>query len=460
MAALVSLGTLDSHHQRVGDRRLIAFDGGCHTGRKRRTPRAARKSATGRVGEAMLWPGCLRRMSGTAKDGGATRQAADMKLVVGLPNAVGAAVARASTGDGSIVEYGKGAGCGVGLREDDEDLEIEGVSFSSVVRTRPRAMPQMTSHRPESKVRPHPHPRDLTLGYYNIPSSRGGIGRASLGELKSDLDTLVGENLITLLLAEEMSRLRTTRLTSTPLPEGRFWRWLLARIRMDSMTPTTTIFLAIDGVGIRALPEGVRIGKVEPSRGNQKPLPLEAEFIKVLEDHEDVEDPETPKDKETAKDHETHFNYERDCMVTKECSEAVGQHAESANQLAEAKAKLAEFAGRLVVAEEELAELRLAEAARDVVEYRQMRRKEQDRLTRMDVDYQKRKELAEFNVRREERLKAAEQQTAKKRAKRQKKKQKRKEKKKRTDIGEVDHHQDVASSGSEDSDDHDQDEES
>ncbi|BAT93901.1 hypothetical protein LR48_Vigan02g241200 [Vigna angularis] len=65
----------------------------------------------------------------------------------------------------------------------------------------------------------------------------------------------------------------------------------------------------------------------------------------------------------------------------------------------------------------------------DFHQYRQMRRKEQDRLARMEVDYQKRKELAEFNLRREERLKAAEERTAKKRAKRQKKKQRKKEKK-------------------------------
>ncbi|KAK7390948.1 hypothetical protein VNO78_19173 [Psophocarpus tetragonolobus] len=65
----------------------------------------------------------------------------------------------------------------------------------------------------------------------------------------------------------------------------------------------------------------------------------------------------------------------------------------------------------------------------DFHQYRQMRRKEQDRLARMEVDYQKRKELAEFNLRREERIKAAEERTAKKRAKRQKKKQRKKEKK-------------------------------
>ncbi|XP_020207072.1 PRKR-interacting protein 1 [Cajanus cajan] len=65
----------------------------------------------------------------------------------------------------------------------------------------------------------------------------------------------------------------------------------------------------------------------------------------------------------------------------------------------------------------------------DFHQYRQMRRKEQDRLARMEVDYQRRKEVAEFNLRREERLKAAEERTAKKRAKRQKKKQKKKEKK-------------------------------
>ncbi|XVF45068.1 hypothetical protein PTKIN_Ptkin02bG0176000 [Pterospermum kingtungense] len=61
--------------------------------------------------------------------------------------------------------------------------------------------------------------------------------------------------------------------------------------------------------------------------------------------------------------------------------------------------------------------------------YRQMRRKEQDRLARMDADYQKRKELAEFIMRREERLKAAEERTAKKRFKQQKRKQRKKDKK-------------------------------
>ncbi|KAF6144605.1 hypothetical protein GIB67_006097 [Kingdonia uniflora] len=64
-----------------------------------------------------------------------------------------------------------------------------------------------------------------------------------------------------------------------------------------------------------------------------------------------------------------------------------------------------------------------------LAKYRQMRRKEQDRLARMDVDYQRRKEMAEFNMRREERLKAAEERTAKKRLKRQKKKLKKKVKK-------------------------------
>ncbi|KAI3497363.1 hypothetical protein L2E82_36995 [Cichorium intybus] len=65
----------------------------------------------------------------------------------------------------------------------------------------------------------------------------------------------------------------------------------------------------------------------------------------------------------------------------------------------------------------------------DFHQYRQMRRKEQDRLARMDVDFHKRKQVAEFNKRREERLKATEERTAKKRLKRQKKKQKKKEKK-------------------------------
>ncbi|XP_047341992.1 PRKR-interacting protein 1 [Impatiens glandulifera] len=69
----------------------------------------------------------------------------------------------------------------------------------------------------------------------------------------------------------------------------------------------------------------------------------------------------------------------------------------------------------------------------DFHQYRQMRRKEQDRLARMDADYRKRKEVTEFNARRDERLKAAEERTSKKRLKRQKKKQKKKEKKSKVD---------------------------
>ncbi|KAL3614248.1 hypothetical protein CASFOL_042322 [Castilleja foliolosa] len=89
----------------------------------------------------------------------------------------------------------------------------------------------------------------------------------------------------------------------------------------------------------------------------------------------------------------------------------------------------------------------------DFHQYRQMRRKEQDRITRMDVDYQKRKELAEFNQRREERLKAAEERTAKKRLKRQKKKQKKKGKKSNPDpSGSEEHHKEQSSSDDGDSD--------
>ncbi|KAJ6804730.1 PRKR-interacting protein 1 [Iris pallida] len=87
----------------------------------------------------------------------------------------------------------------------------------------------------------------------------------------------------------------------------------------------------------------------------------------------------------------------------------------------------------------------------DFHQYRQMRRKEQDRVTRMDADYQRRKELAEFNMRREERLKAAEERTAKKRLKRQKKKQKKKEKKSKT-TSEGEDHRKEESSDKEDSD--------
>ncbi|XP_020699656.2 uncharacterized protein LOC110111925, partial [Dendrobium catenatum] len=64
-------------------------------------------------------------MSGTAKEGGTTRQVTDMQLVAAIPNSVGAVVAKAGTGDGSIVEYGKGAGGGSVLREEEEDLEVK-----------------------------------------------------------------------------------------------------------------------------------------------------------------------------------------------------------------------------------------------------------------------------------------------------------------------------------------------
>ncbi|KAH0457374.1 hypothetical protein IEQ34_012689 [Dendrobium chrysotoxum] len=178
-------------------------------------------------------------MSGTAKEGGNTRQAADMQLLAAIPNAVGAVVAKAGTGDGSIVEYGKGAGGGSVLREEEEDLEVK-----------------------------------------------------------------------------------------------------LRRI--------------IENVPVRV-------------------------------------------------------------------SNTSGSSAGSGSG--------------------------------DFHQYRQMRRKEQDRLMRMDVDYQRRKELAEFNMRREERLKVAEERTAKKRAKRQKKKLKRKEKRNKTDNGEEHHQHQDGSSGSEDSDD-------
>ncbi|KAF7127386.1 hypothetical protein RHSIM_Rhsim11G0160200 [Rhododendron simsii] len=79
-------------------------------------------------------------------------------------------------------------------------------------------------------------------------------------------------------------------------------------------------------------------------------------------------------------------------------------------------------------------------------QYRQMRRKEQDRLARMDADYQKRQELAEFNKRKEERMKAAEERTAKNRLKRQKKKQRKKVKKSKLNAGGVEQHQTEAAS--------------
>lgn len=64
-------------------------------------------------------------------------------------------------------------------------------------------------------------------------------------------------------------------------------------------------------------------------------------------------------------------------------------------------------------------------------QYRQMRRREQDRVHRMEIDYQKRTAEREFLQRREERLREAEERTAKKRALRQKKKEKKKLKKSR-----------------------------
>ncbi|KAL5788226.1 hypothetical protein ACOSP7_005175 [Xanthoceras sorbifolium] len=87
----------------------------------------------------------------------------------------------------------------------------------------------------------------------------------------------------------------------------------------------------------------------------------------------------------------------------------------------------------------------------DFHQYRQMRRKEQDRLFRMDVDYQRRKEEAEFEMRREERLKAAEERTAKKRLKRQKKKQRKKEKKSKLN-GDGEEHRKEQSSDNDDGD--------
>ncbi|CAK9136471.1 unnamed protein product [Ilex paraguariensis] len=81
----------------------------------------------------------------------------------------------------------------------------------------------------------------------------------------------------------------------------------------------------------------------------------------------------------------------------------------------------------------------------DFHQYRQMRRKEQDRLARMDVDYHRRKELAEFNIRREERIKAAEERTAKKRSKRQKNKQRKKQKKRKSNGGGEEHQKEESS---------------
>ncbi|GMH23627.1 hypothetical protein Nepgr_025470 [Nepenthes gracilis] len=93
----------------------------------------------------------------------------------------------------------------------------------------------------------------------------------------------------------------------------------------------------------------------------------------------------------------------------------------------------------------------------DFHQYRQMRRREQDRLARMEVDYQRRKEAAEFNMRREERLKAAEERTAKKRSRRQKKKQARKEKRSKLNAGGEEHGNEGFSDDSRDADNGEQD---
>eukprot|EP00897_Mesotaenium_endlicherianum_P009145 jgi/Mesen1/8259/ME000445S07408 len=64
----------------------------------------------------------------------------------------------------------------------------------------------------------------------------------------------------------------------------------------------------------------------------------------------------------------------------------------------------------------------------DFHQYRSMRRHEQDRLIRMEIDYKKRKAESEFEKRRAEMLKEAEERTAKRRNKRLKKKEKKKAK--------------------------------
>ncbi|KAH8948503.1 hypothetical protein BDL97_11G097200 [Sphagnum fallax] len=80
----------------------------------------------------------------------------------------------------------------------------------------------------------------------------------------------------------------------------------------------------------------------------------------------------------------------------------------------------------------------------DFHQYRQMRRREQDRLARMEADYLQRTTEQEFQKRREERNRAAEERTAKKRAKRQKKKEKQKQKKSRLAPGEAHGATDIA----------------
>eukprot|EP00249_Psilotum_nudum_P000944 c13164_g1_i1 orf=499-1026(-) len=89
----------------------------------------------------------------------------------------------------------------------------------------------------------------------------------------------------------------------------------------------------------------------------------------------------------------------------------------------------------------------------DFHQYRQMRRKEQDRLARMELDFEKRKEEAEFLARREARIKAAEERTAKKRAKRQKAKERRQQKRKRVETSSCKDGQLIQNSADEDSED-------
>ncbi|KAI3986958.1 hypothetical protein MKX01_039893 [Papaver californicum] len=88
----------------------------------------------------------------------------------------------------------------------------------------------------------------------------------------------------------------------------------------------------------------------------------------------------------------------------------------------------------------------------DFHQYRQMRRKEQDRLARMEVDYQKRKELSDFLIRKEERIKATEERTAKKRLKRQRKKMKKQVKKSRLNPNAGEQQKDESSEGDDKSD--------
>ncbi|XP_077225243.1 PRKR-interacting protein [Tasmannia lanceolata] len=138
-------------------------------------------------------------------------------------------------------------------------------------------------------------------------------------------------------------------------------------------------------------------------------------------------------------------------VAAPEISTAIVEYTQSKEEEEDIEVKLRRILEHIPVRVSNTSGSSAGSGSGDFHQYRQMRRKEQDRLARMDVDYQKRKELTEFNMRREERMKAAEERTARKRLKRQKKKQRKSQKKNQVGAPE-ENNQKEESSDDEDSD--------